>query len=111
MANFHKQIRIFKHICLSSSNSYKRVLEFDNAIANVTPTSICIEKEGKILLSSKLELYETDIMTVTYIGQFENGEQFRFLTASDTNPFFSSEPIMTIGGMGMKSWAVHFNLI
>lgn len=88
--------------------SYKEVLSLDGGRSFATATELTIQKKDGSVFRSALEHYESDFLTETYLGHFENGTPFRFVFASKNNPFASLNPMVSFAGLSKTSWAVHF---
>ena len=89
---------------------YKEVLTFDGGMAFATETELIVEKVDGKVFKTPLSHFESDMLTETYIGRFENGEKFRFIFASSQNPMAQIDPMVSFGSLSTTGWAAHFKV-
>ena len=89
---------------------YKEVLSFNGGFSFASADEVIVKKKDGTTFRSPLRHYESDFLTETYVGRFPNGQPFRFLFASNTNPMAKLNPMVTFAGMATDGWAVHFNV-
>lgn len=94
----------------SEYKSVEEVLSFDGGFAFASSDELTVKKPNGETFVSALRHYESDFLTETYVGKFENGRPFRFLFASDSNPMARIHPMVTFAGMSTDGWAVHFDV-
>lgn len=86
----------------------QEVLSFDGGYAFASSDELIVKKPDGTTFMSPLSFYESDFLTETYVGHFKNGQPFRFLFASNSNPMAQIEPMVTFAGMATDGWAVHY---
>ena len=77
----------------------------------MTDSNFTVYNKGNILFSTKIELYESDHLTKTHRGVFEDGKSFRIVEPSDELlPLFQAmkKVNLTIGSMFSDGYAVTF---
>lgn len=88
---------------------YNEILTFDGGVISYTKNDLSVQKPDGTVFRTSLRHYETDFITETYIGIL-NGNEFRFLFASESNPMASVDPMVTFGSVSTSGWAIHFNI-
>lgn len=108
----YKKIKPFLYSITNPKQNalYKEVLSFDGGISFASCDEVIVKKKDGTEFRSPLRYYETDAFTETYIGQFPNGERFKFLFASSQNPMSQLHPMVTFAGMSKPKWVVHFEV-
>lgn len=101
---------LYKMTHPEQAKMYKEILTFDGGIGFASADEITVQKKDGTVFRSPLRYYESDFLTETYIGRFPNGEEFRFLFASQTNPMAAIDPMVTFGSMSTSGWAIHFKV-
>ena len=71
---------------------------------------LTVRKTDGTTFRTALRHYESDFLTETYVGRLSNGEQFRFIFASENNPLAQMDPMVTFGSMSTSGWAVHYRV-
>lgn len=106
------RLHLYKSVEIDSSqhSSYEEALSFEGGLAFATEDELVIKKTDGSVFQTSLVHYESDMLTETYVGHFDNGEPFRFLFASSTNPMASINPMVTFGSMSTSGWAVHYKV-
>lgn len=89
---------------------YKEVLSFESGYAFASKDELTVRKTDGTTFRTALKHYESDFLTETYVGKLSNGEQFRFIFASDNHPFAKIDPMVTFGSMSTSGWAVHYKV-
>lgn len=89
---------------------YKEVLSFDRGYAFASENELTIRKNDGTTFCTAIRHYESDLLTETYVGRLSNGEQFRFLFASNNNPIAQMDPMVTFASMSSSGWAVHYRV-
>ena len=91
-------------------SSYKEAMSFDGGTLTIDSTALNIKRKDGSVFQSDLSHCESDAITETYTGHFDNGETFRFLFVSDKNPSAFFSPMVAFAGMSQSAWAVHFSV-
>lgn len=89
---------------------YEEVLSFEGGLAFASEDELTVRKTDGTIFRTDLKHYESDFLTETYVGKLSNGEQFRFIFASDKNPLALIDPMVTFGSMSISGWAVHYRV-
>lgn len=89
---------------------YQEFLSFNGGLSFASEDEVIVKKTDGTIFRSSIHHYESDFMTETYVGQFSNGERFRFLFASKDNPVGLIDPIVTFASMSTSGWAIHFRV-
>lgn len=89
---------------------FKEALSFEGGYAFASEDELTIRKTDGSTFRTALKHYESDLLTETYVGFLSNGEQFRFIFASNTNPLSQIDPMVTFGSMSTSGWAVHYRV-
>ncbi len=89
---------------------YQEILSFDGGVGFASEDEIIVKKTDGTMFRSSIHHYESDFMTETYVGHFPNGERFRFLFASQSNPMALIDPMVTFASMSTSGWAIHFRV-
>lgn len=84
---------------------------FDNATISLTDSHIEISKDDNIILSSLLEKYQEDFMSVTLKGRFSDNTDFRIVKAGGIALELIKENKFTIASMSGSGYAIHFRII
>lgn len=88
---------------------FDEILTFDGGMAFASADELTVQKPDGTVFRTPLKFYERDFMTETYIGKL-NGEEFRFLFASETNPMARMNPMVSFASVSTSGWAIHFNV-
>lgn len=89
---------------------YEEALSFENCYAFASEDELIVNKKDGTVFRTPLRHYESDFLTETYLGKFSNGEPFRFIFASQTNPLAQLDPMVTFGSVSTSGWAVHYRV-
>ena len=85
--------------------------QFHECRFEMTDSNFSVFKNDSVVFSTKIELYESDHLTKTYRGVFEDGKRFRIVQVSDELlPLFQAmnKVNLTIGSMFSDGYAVTF---
>ena len=104
------KLHLYKSVEIDSTQHslYEEALSFDGGLAFASEDELVVKKTDGTVFRTSLVHYESDVLTETYVGHFEDGKPFRFLFASNNNPLAAINPMVTFGSMSTSGWAVHF---
>lgn len=103
-----------KNITRNSSES-ENAIGFDNCEVDISNNHLKISRNGTELLNSELTLIEQDFSTVSYLGKFSNGIEFRVIRPTDFSLAniknrFDCETAFSVASVDPSGYAVHFIL-
>jgi hypothetical protein len=103
-----------KSIALSSVES-ENALKFENCDILISSTNLTISKNGHELLRTKLILLEEEFSTLSYLGKYPNGVEFRVIrpkesSLSNLKQRFDCESAFSIASVSPSDYAIHFTL-
>ena len=103
-----------KNITRNSSESEKAI-GFENCEVDISNKHLRITNNGTELLNSELKLYEEDFSTISYLGKYDNGIEFRVIRPTDLSLAnlknrFDCETAFSIASVDPSGYAVHFIL-
>lgn len=101
---------LYRSIHPEQYKMYEEALSFEGGLAFASKDELIIHKTDGTVFRTSLRHYESDFLTETYLGEFSNGELFRFIFASQTNPLAQIDPMVTFGSMSTSGWAVHYRV-
>lgn len=108
------RLQKFKEVLITSNpkqvQMYKEVLSFDGCYAFASADELTVQRKDGSVFRTAITHYESDYLTETYVGHFPNGEAFRFIFASNSNPMAQIDPMVSFGSMSSSGWAVHFKV-
>lgn len=100
---------LYKMVNPVQNRMYNKILSFEGALAFASEHELIVQKTDGTVFRSPLQHYESDYITETYVGRMD-GEQFRFLFASSSNPLAQIDPMVTFASMSTSGWAIHFKV-
>ena len=111
-------LRLFQ-VTLGTNNDEARIeslKKWDGATINYSHDSIEIKTIQNLTLEFSLSFDKKDSFSETFLGQFENGESFRFVQPIDFSLNMLQlqnqvENMLGISGLNPDSWAVHFYVL
>ena len=106
---------IFQKNISSSSLESENALKFENCDIVISNTNLTITKNGQELLRTKLTLLEKDFSTISYLGKYANGVEFRVIRPTDSSlsnlkQRFDCESAFSIASVSPSGYAIHFTL-
>lgn len=102
---------LYKITHLDQYRMYEEVLSFEGGYSFASKDELTVRKTDGTTFRTSLRHYESDFLTESYVGRLSNGEQFRFIIASENNPLTLIDgPMVTFGSMSPSGWAVHYML-
>lgn len=109
--------RIFQRNIISKSEqiSYDLVNTFDDAEIELSSQTIRIKTKKGETYHYKITYSEHDTFTETYLGQFDNGNNFRLtkpigIALEMTKLKSSAIDAFSLGSISPTGWAIHFHL-
>ncbi|WP_282074087.1 hypothetical protein [Polaribacter atrinae] len=106
---------IFQKNITRNSTESEKALGFENCEVDISNKHLRITSNGTELLNSELKLLEEDFSTISYLGKYENGIEFRVirptdLSLSNLKNRFDCETAFSIASVDPSGYAVHFIL-
>lgn len=103
-----------KNITRNSSESEK-AMSFENCDVEISNNHLRITNNGTELLKSELKLLEEDFSTISYLGKYDNGAEFRIIRPTYTSLAnlknrYNCETAFSVASVDPSSYAVHFIL-
>lgn len=103
-----------KNIARNSAESDK-AMGFENCEVDISNKHLRITKNGTELLNSELKLIEEDFSTISYLGKYSNGIEFRVIRPTDLSLAnlknrFDCETAFSVASVDPSGYAVHFIL-
>ena len=106
---------IFQKNITSSSIESKKAIGFDNCLVEISSQRLKITNNGTVLLNSELKSLEEDTFTISLLGNYTNGVQFRIIRPTNNSlqnlkKRFDCETAFSIASIDPSGYAVHFIL-
>lgn len=89
---------------------YLEVKTFEGGNLSVSKEKMKIKKRDGTTFETSLSHYESDMLTETYVGTLNDGQKFRFLMASESNPMKDFDPFVSFASISTSGWAVHYHI-
>ena len=74
---------IFQKNITRNSTESEKAIGFENCEVDISNKHLRITNNGTELLNSELKLLEEDFSTISYLGKYENGIEFRVIRPTD----------------------------
>ena len=108
-------VKIIQGIKLGEKPEEKQHIDFlvslNECDLELTNSSIKFMRKKEVVFESKLTEYESDFLTITHVGNMNNGDKFRVVQASEMTREFSKVQEFTIGSYNPIGYAVDFEII
>ena len=108
-------VKIIPGIKLGEKPEEKQHIDFlvslNECDLELTNSSIKFMRNKEVVFESKLTEYESDFLTITHVGNMNNGDKFRVVQASEMTREFSKVQEFTIGSYNPIGYAVDFEII
>lgn len=106
---------IFQKNITRNSTESEKAIGFENCEVDISNKHLRINKNGIELLNSELKLIEEDFSTISYLGKYSNGIEFRVIRPTDSSLAnlknrFDCETAFSIASIDPSGYAVHFIL-
>ncbi|WP_417238779.1 hypothetical protein [Bizionia sp.] len=106
---------IFQKNITRNSNESEKAIEFENCEVDISNKHLRITKNGTELLNSELKLLEEDISTISYLGKYSNGIEFRvirptYFSLTHLKNRFDCETAFSVASVDPSGYAIHFIL-
>tara|TARA_R110002051_G_scaffold325519_1_gene428464 strand:- start:2384 stop:2977 length:594 start_codon:yes stop_codon:yes gene_type:complete len=106
---------IFQKNITRNSTESEKAIGFENCVVDISNKHLRITNNGTELLNSELKLLEEDFSTISYLGKYENGIEFRVIRPTDLSLAnlknrFDCETAFSIASVDPSGYAVHFIL-
>ncbi|WP_055443659.1 hypothetical protein [Lacinutrix himadriensis] len=106
---------IFQKNITGNSSESEKAIGFENCEVDISNKHLRITNNGTELLNSELKLLEEDFSTISYLGKYENGIEFRVIRPTDLSLAnlknrFNCETAFSMASVDPSGYAVHFIL-
>lgn len=106
---------IFQKNITRHSTESEKAIGFENCEVEISKKRLRIIKNGVELLNSELKLLEEDFSTISYLGKYSNGVEFRVirpteLSLENLKNRFDCETAFSVASVDPSGYAVHFIL-
>ena len=106
---------IFQKNIARHSTESEKAIGFDNCNVDISTQHLRITNGGTELLNSDLKFLEEDFSTISYLGKYKNGIEFRVIRPTDLSLAnlknrFDCETAFSIASVDPSGYAVHFIL-
>lgn len=114
--DFYRANLFQKNIASNIENdSLEIVISFHHSLVNITDKMLSIKTLNGETQSFSIRFSEKDFSTITHIGQFQNGRDFRLIQPIDLSletakSNHNALGAFTLGSVNPSGWAVHFFL-
>lgn len=109
------QASIFQKNITRNSTESEKAIGFENCEVDISNKHLRITKNGTELLNSELKFLEEDFSTISYLGKYSNGIEFRVIRPTDLSLAnlknrFDCETAFSVASVDPSGYAVHFIL-
>lgn len=106
---------IFQKNITRHSTESEKAIGFENCEVEISKKRLRIIKNGVELLNTELKLLEEDFSTISYLGKYSNGVEFRVirpteLSLENLKNRFDCETAFSVASVDPSGYAVHFIL-
>lgn len=106
---------IFQKNIVKHSDESEKALSFDNCQVQINNEQLIIKKNETELLNTTLKFLEEDFSTISFLGNYKNGIQFRVIRPTDLSlenlkSQFDCETAFSIASIDPSGYAIHFIL-